>query len=267
MARPPAHDTLRAILVEAGRYAQLHRGDAQVERKTDGSVVSSVDRLLDARLAAALRSAFPGVGLCGEEGSQQRGRGVFYIDPIDGTHAWLNGLAYWGPTVAYAEDGILRFGAFYLPDLDTYWFAGRGEGAWRNGVPIVPRRHPSSAHQRVLFAPSRIHRAPFPWTGKIRVLGSTAAHLALVATGAGACAFIPRWSPWDVGCGALLVTESGGVLSGLDGATVDLVGGVSHPPFLAGEPDAVQEVVRAFRDHEGSTDGCQSQTNRSQTSR
>lgn len=254
---PPNHDVLLELLRPAGRYAVEARGSATAEWKADGSPVTAVDRHLDATLAAGLLERYPGVGVLGEEGAHTAGRGTFHIDPIDGTRAYLQGLAHWGPTVCLEEDGQLQFGAFYMPLLDAFYYGERGRGAWRNGVRL---QGPAATHEprdRILFAPSRIHDAPRGlWPGKVRVLGSAAAHLALVAAGAGAATLLPTWSLWDVGCGALLISESGGVLCGLDGAPIDVVRARQGLPFLAGAPTALQDVVAALQNHQGvSTDG------------
>jgi myo-inositol-1(or 4)-monophosphatase len=252
MPLPTHHDVLLDLLRDAGRYAVAHRDTAEAEWKADGSPVTAVDRHLDATLAAGLVDRFPGVGVCGEEGARIEGQGTFHVDPVDGTRAYLQGLAHWGPTVCLEEDGALVLGAFYMPLLDTYFYAERGRGAWCDGKPVAGPSLQSRVRDRILFAPSRIHDAPRGlWRGKVRVLGSAAAHLALVAAGAGAAALLPTWSLWDVGCGVLLITESGGVLSGLDGRPVDVVGGERGLPFLAGAPTALQDVVAAWTRHQG----------------
>lgn len=251
----PDHDALRDLLTEAGRFALSHRDDTRVERKPDGSLVSDVDRTLDARIAAGLRERFPGTGVRGEEGAHQTGEaGTFFVDPVDGTHAFLQGLAYWGPTVGLVRDDELVLGALYLPVLDQFFFAARGHGAWRNGEPLPGPDRRQRTGDRVLFAPSRIHDAPAGlWDGKVRVLGSTAAHLALVASGAGSATLVPSWNLWDVGCGALLISESGGSLCGLDGGPVDLVRGPPGLPFLAGASTALSDVVTAVRHQQESS--------------
>jgi myo-inositol-1(or 4)-monophosphatase len=76
---------------------------------------------------------------------------------------------------------------------------------------------------RFLVAHSGYHRdaaAGFP--GKIRSLGSTAYHLALVARGAAIGALLGRPRLWDLAAGAALLAAVGGDLRYRSGGRVDL---------------------------------------------
>ncbi|MCB9677334.1 MAG: inositol monophosphatase family protein [Alphaproteobacteria bacterium] len=249
-----ARDVLHDLLVEAGSMALARRAATAVEMKDDGSPVTGADQAIDAWFAEQLPRAFPGVGVVGEEGAGIAGSaGTFFVDPIDGTQAYLDGLPYWGPTVCLVRDGVLELGAFYVPPLREYWFAARGHGAFRDGVRLTIGPPRWDDRRQVLLVPSRFHmRRHGHWPGKIRAFGSAAAHLALVAAGAGVATVVPRWSLWDVGCGALLVTEAGGRIATLDGAPYDVVNGEPGLPFAAGASTALQNLAAAFA---GRTDG------------
>ncbi|MEZ4317556.1 MAG: inositol monophosphatase [Myxococcota bacterium] len=243
-----AREVLHDLLSRAGRSALERRRTTSVHVKPDGSPVTEADRVLDDWLARELPAAFPGCGVVGEEGAHETGpAGTFYVDPIDGTQAYLDGLPYWGPTVSLVRDGVLELGAFYVPPLDELWFAARGHGAFRNGERLQMGPSRWSESKQVIFVPSRFHRGPrATWSGKIRALGSTAAHLALVAGGAGVATVIPRWALWDVGCGVLLVTEAGGRVSAIDGSPIDVVSCRAGLPFMAGASTALQNLAAAF---------------------
>lgn len=240
-----ARDLLHELLRRAGRMALQAQIGAVARVKSDGSPVTDADKAIDAWFAEALPDAFPGMGVVGEEGAAIAGqRGTFHVDPIDGTQAYLQRLAYWGPTVTAVVEGELAFGAFYAPALDEYWFVARGFGAWRNGVRLPQLPDPGSPRDQVLFAPSRFHQGPrVGWPGKVRALGSTAAHLAHVASGAGAATIVPKWSLWDVGCGALMIDEVGGRVCAIDGGPIDLVRGPVGLPFIAGASTALQMLA------------------------
>ena len=70
-----------------------------------------------------------------------------------------------------------------------------------------------------------------------RNLGSSALHLALVASGALAAAFCKRSKIWDVAAGALLVVEAGGRITDVTGSDLVRFDLSAEPhadmPFLA----------------------------------
>lgn len=237
---------LHRILRLAGSAA-LARADGHVRVKPDGSRVSDADLAAQDAIVAGLRAAFPGDGIFSEEGVRERtdAGAVWHVDPIDGTHAFLEGFAHWGPTVCRVVDGRLEAGAFWLPRLGEMWFAARGRGAWRDGVRLRPADVQVDG-DTVLMLPSRAHRAPpFAWRGRTRGLGCTAAHLALVAAGGVAAAVVPTWQLWDVGCGVLLVEEAGRTVRHLSGAAFDPMGD-ADAPFFAAAPGVVGQLVSAI---------------------
>jgi myo-inositol-1(or 4)-monophosphatase len=240
-------DEVRRMLVEAGSLAMSYFGRVVRETKIDGTPVTEADRVVEQGLVERIVRAFPGEGVRSEEGTRIEGRPgapVWYVDPIDGTGAFLSQLAYWGPTVCRVVDGAVQVGGFCAPRVGELWYGERGQGAFRDGVRL-PRIgdcveiRPDS----VLFAPSKFHRRqPAPWPGKIRALGSSAAHLAHVAAGGGLATVVPSWSLWDVGCGALLLREVGRVIWDAAGEPVDPEA-VAGLPLLAGAPVALRSLT------------------------
>ncbi|MEM6930780.1 MAG: inositol monophosphatase family protein, partial [Myxococcota bacterium] len=235
---------LRRLLSHAGDLALRYFGEATSEHKRDGSLVTAADRAVETQLVDELTRAFPDDGIIAEEGARvepRSGGGTWHVDPIDGTSAFVGGLSYWGPTIARMRDGELEVGAFYVPRLNEFWYAARGEGAWRDDVRLRPDPDPSIHSDSILFAPSKFHLAgPVPWPGKVRALGSGAAHLALVAAGNGVLTALPHWAMWDIGCGVLLVREAGLVIRDVTGAPVDPEAERPGTPFLAGTESAVE---------------------------
>ena len=109
---------LERLLKRAGACAYSYFGSAQVSHKADGSLVTDADKVAEEVLLEGLTEAFPGYGVRGEEGAHVDGeRGTWYVDPLDGTSAFVQLLAHWGPTVCLVEDGELVLGAFWLPRL------------------------------------------------------------------------------------------------------------------------------------------------------
>jgi fructose-1,6-bisphosphatase/inositol monophosphatase family enzyme len=235
---------LNTLVRNTRELALSHHRRALPSMKTDGSPVTECDVAMERALVAGLAESFPDDSVVCEEGSVRTGSSgaVWHVDPIDGTGAFVQGLAYWGPTLCrVSADGQLDLGVFYAPLLDELFSAGAGLGAWRDDVRLPAAHQGPIAHDDYLFAPSRMHLRPgLPWPGKVRSLGSTAAHLALVAAGGGRGAIVSQWSLWDVGCGVLLNTEVGNVVTTLDGTSVDPAVCKEGLPLIVGARTAVE---------------------------
>lgn len=243
------------MLRTGGREALRWFRRATVERKEDDSEVTAADRASEQVIAEGLVRALPGYGVVSEEGVTvpERTGGTWHVDPLDGTNAFLEGLADWGPTACLVRDGVVACGALYLPRLDELWWAVRGGGAWVSHgggfLRLKPHNPPSIGRSHSLYLPSRFHRVTVDWPGKVRALGSSAYHLAQVAYGGGACTdagalatVIAQWSLWDVGCGVLLVEEAGRSVVDLSGAPFVAVGEPNRP-FIAGCRAAIDHVL------------------------
>ncbi len=244
-------DVLRALLVRAGDTLLAHFDPATpitASAKADGSPVTAADLASERTILAGLRAAWPGDTLVSEEGGggteDTRAPARWFIDPLDGTSAFLEGLAHWGPTAARVDaEGRVLVGGTWLPRLREGWWVEEGV-AWHQD-----RRLPRlGAPPSVLLVPSALHRdATLRWPGKARCLGGTAAHLALVARGAAAAVIVGRgWSPWDVATGLALIDAVGGSARSLDGGRPTLGRGSEArwgAPFVAGAPEVVASLV------------------------
>ena len=243
-----AHDPLRPLLERAGAEGVARFRTAEVEQKADTSYVTDADRAAEQVLRDGLSQLFPGDSLVGEEGTRVEGAGgTWYIDPIDGTHGFVEGLAYWGPTVGRVVEGRVERGATWFPRLSEYFHATRGRGAFRNGQRLTPLDDRAPGRLDSVFVPSSFHRwFDLHFSGKTRNLGSIAAHLAHVSTGGAAGCFVSAgWGPWDVVGGLCLLSEVQGVALTLQGDELDPIADRGSP-FVAGSPATAAFLLGAL---------------------
>jgi myo-inositol-1(or 4)-monophosphatase len=250
MDTKPEQEALRAILTAAGRAGLRHFHEATVTLKADGSQVTRADTESEAILVEALLKHSPGVSIVAEEGHRESGVGhaTWYVDPVDGTGAFVDGMAYWGPTICLVDEDGPVVGATWFPRMGEFWYARRGEGAWRDDHRLRIEARTSLRPNDAFLVPSRFHNLPaVPWKGKVRALGSTAAHQALVAGGGPVGTVIGGgWRMWDVGAGSLMVTEAGRTI-------VDISGEVYHPKtdrgdaFIAGDARSIEAFLPMIR--------------------
>src|SRR5439155_1007344 len=126
----------------------------------------------------ACRRPLPAAGILGEEGAARESRGPYRVvlDPIDGTAAFVAGLATWCVCIGILEDARPVAGVVHLPCLgETY--SAVGGAAWLNGVPLASLGAAAPVGDRFIVAHAHAHRRHrITYPGKVRSLGSTAYH-------------------------------------------------------------------------------------------
>lgn len=214
------------VAVEAGEVALghfRHLDRLTVERKGVQDLVSEADRETERTIKQRLASLFPDDAFVGEEsgadGLADAGRGVWVVDPIDGTQPFLLGLPSWCVSIAYVRDGATQVGVIRNPVTGDTYAARRGGGASVNGRPMhvlevtaldqgltglgcSPRTRPADLGrmaEELLSAGGMYHRT-----------GSGALSLAYVAAGQ-LIGYVETYiNAWDCLAALLLVEEAGG---------------------------------------------------------
>jgi myo-inositol-1(or 4)-monophosphatase len=241
----PSRGELEAIAARAGAVALEHFRRVAPERKADRTLVTAADREVEAALVVELSALLPDAGILGEEGAAREARGPYRIvlDPIDGTAAFVAGLGTWCVCIGILEGARPVAGVVHLPCLgETY--SAVGGAACVNGTPLAPLGDARGAGDRFILAHAHAHRRHrITYPGKVRSLGSTAYHVALVARGVADGALLGHAHLWDLaGPGAILAAVSG-AYEYLGGGPVDLralADGRRAPDYvLAGAPTAL----------------------------
>lgn len=238
----PVEQALRATRTQV---LAAYRAVADPERfKDDGSAVTDLDLALEAELAAALLPLDSRYGLHGEESGVLRpGNPMWHLDPVDGTANFSRRIGLFGSQVVLMDGHEPLFAAVYEPLVDEYTWAARGAGTWHEGrrvrMPDRPRKHAViyvDISRSGLFEERRglvmeVRRAAY----KTRALGSVAIHLRDVAIGAadGYLGGRRQITPFhDLGPGALLIREAGGLVT--DEAGADAL--IDRRVVIAGAP-------------------------------
>jgi myo-inositol-1(or 4)-monophosphatase len=262
--------TACAVAREAGHLARdffIKRAELEVEHKTGvQDLVSIADREVEELIRTRLSVAFPEDRMLGEEGGgdgllegdadpldgdagllddaldeprgagepagerDQSPRGLWVIDPIDGTANFLRGMPYWSVALAYLVEGRTEIGVTYDPVHDELFWARRGTGAYRNerAIRVSGGADPKRAVLGSTFTfKMKVEDYLAMIEGILRAgadhrrMGSTALMMCHVADGRlDGCATL-YCNSWDVIGGLLLVREAGGAASDfLDGATL-----------------------------------------------
>lgn len=203
------------------RISQCRPGE--VSTKTGPSdVVTETDLAVEKEVRERIAARFPEHRVVGEEfGTSGEGEFTWYLDPVDGTTNFAQGLPWSSFSLAVADARGPLAGVVADPWRNEIFSAARGKGASLNGVPIrcVQRCSLSGALVLTEWAGNR------PWPGQLdllvaladeqcttRVLGSSALALAEVAAGRASAAVLSGYATLDVLAGVLICSESGCVV-------------------------------------------------------
>jgi myo-inositol-1(or 4)-monophosphatase len=249
-------------VVRAGelQMERFGRADLHVDMKGAIDLVTDVDMAVERMFRALVAERFPDHGVLAEElgGSASAPPGPCWVfDPLDGTTNYAHGLPIFCASLALEIDGVAEVAAVFDPSRQELFTAERGGGAWLNGKPLrvssadrllnamLVTGFPYDVHTRVdeivgLFA-EFVGRAR-----AVRRLGSAAIDLCYVAAGRLDGFWENDLKAWDIAGGALIVSEAGGRVTGMDGSPFASRGG--HVLATNGHlHDDMMEVIRAFR--------------------
>ncbi len=247
---------LEKVVRHAGEIALRHFRKVRATRKADNTVVTAADGEVEAFLRDALSRAFPADGFLGEEMGSSAGRSgrTWVIDPIDGTASYALGLPVWGVSVGLMRDQDRQpvAGLFYMPLVNELYLS-HGSDASFDGQPMHVDDSGAIDGESSLLVISEVHRIfriDFP--GKVRALGSVAAHLCYVARGTALAALLRSFSIWDIAGTLPILRAAGGDLRYLSGRALDPAelaeGRKCTEPVLAGAPWALDYFSQRVKD-------------------
>ena len=200
-------------------------------RKADGSLFTEADMASQQRFSEALPAFLPGAVL-GEEMTaaeqaalwKEGARGLWCIDPIDGTTNFANGIPLFAVSIAYLVDHEPVIGVVYNPITDESFYAARGAGAFLNGTELPLRAGATSLRDAVAGVDfKRISHhlgdelAVRPPYYSQRNFGSSALEWCFVAAGRLDVYVHGGQMLWDYAAGRLILAEAGGQAEALDG--------------------------------------------------
>lgn len=202
--------------------------------KDDGSFVTQMDEKMQQRLQHELTTAFPQYTLLGEEMTRQEqcallsnsSSGLWILDPIDGTTNFSSGFPIYGVSVALVREGLCKVAVVYDPERDECFTAKRGEGAWMNTQKLqqskVMQLHECIANvdYKRLTSDMASQLVACPPYRSQRNLGSSVIEWCWLAADRFQVYFHGGQQLWDYAAAQLILSESGGKASAIDGSEI-----------------------------------------------
>jgi len=234
-----------------------------VESKGPRDFVTEVDRMAEEEIIRIIRHSYPDHGILAEEsGSRPGATYEWIIDPLDGTTNYLHGFPQYAVSIAVRRAGHVEQAVVFDPLRDELFTASAGRGAQLNERRVRVSRVPRLAEALLATGfPFRelAHldtwlatlRTILPRTSGVRRAGSAALDLAYVACGRCDGFWELGLSAWDVAAGALLVIESGGLITDAAGGA----GFLDNGNVVAGNPDIHAQLLQLVRAEMRATQG------------
>jgi len=214
-----------AVLLEY--YQRL--SELKAELKNPNDYVTEADTASEMVIVETIKSSFPDHTIVAEESGvfEKEEKFRWYIDPLDGTKNFIQGLQMFSISVALEVSGELVVGVVHAPVLNETFTAEKGSGAYLNGERI---RVSNRSFETAMIATGFPFRAKeflddylksfreiFLSVSAVRRCGSAALDLAYTARGIFDGFWEMALSPWDISAGVLLIEEAGGKVSDFKG--------------------------------------------------
>jgi histidinol-phosphatase len=191
------------------------------EFKADDTPVTAADREAERLIRSRIAEAYPGHAVVGEEfgGDQADGSGYrWFIDPIDGTRAFVRGVPMFAVLLGLEIEGQVEVGVACFPALGEMVSAATGLGCWWNGRRARVSETGRLQDGLLVHSDTRSFgvqgRGP-AWERLQAAAGyragwSDAYGYLLVATGRAECMLDPIMNVWDCAPFPVILQEAGG---------------------------------------------------------
>jgi len=216
---------IEQLVISVAKTELLPRfNDVKRHYKSDGSIVTEADHIVQKKLLEAFESLCPETVLLGEEMTTEQqqalfdsGQSLWCLDPVDGTSNFAAGVPYFSVSLALIDKGEIVFGLVYDPIHDECFTAIKGQGAWLNDQPLKLENTEVSLKRSIalidfkrlpdMMATRLVTDIPY---GSQRSLGSIAIELCWIAAGRGHIYLHAKQHLWDYAAAQLILLEAGG---------------------------------------------------------
>jgi histidinol phosphatase-like enzyme (inositol monophosphatase family) len=220
----------------------------QIDYKADESPVTIADRSSETRIRELIQKRFPDHAIIGEEFGQaeKKSSHIWYIDPIDGTLAYVHGVPIYGVMLGLEIENEVVVGVVNFPALNEMAYAAKGQGCFWNGVRCSVRtdRKLNQAvlcHSGTEYYQNRGRLEAYRELEKATLLqrtwGDCYGHI-LVATGRADVCIDPVLHSWDAAPLIPILQEAGGTFTDWKGVVT-----AHHHEGISANAELLPEIL------------------------
>jgi histidinol-phosphatase len=236
-----------------------YRGDYEVEIKADQTPVTVADLRAEQIIRRILLETFPDHGFFGEESGKEQAEAeyVWLVDPIDGTKSFVGGFGMFSTQIALMRGGELVLGVSSAPATGELAWALKGAGAQLDGAPLGVSDVSALSDASVSTGNLQTLAASENWSplGEILALANRTRgygdyyHYHRLAAGQIDAVIESDVNILDIAALYVIVTESGGIFTDLQGRKV----GLDTTSVLAATPGLHPLLLEKLNARTGST--------------
>jgi myo-inositol-1(or 4)-monophosphatase len=215
---------------EAGEMAQnIQKGDLQIERKKDLTIVTAADYAVQEHLIEKLSLRFRNMNFIHEENFDRGFVNVdeetisAVIDPIDGTAMYSMHLPFWCVSLGIFKGYEPIYGFVFSPGSDLYFFNDNFNAYCNMNIVTIDDNIVIDRETNLFYASEAEKQFNVTFPGKVRNLGSTALHACLITDNRRnrALAFIGQSYLWDWAGAMPIILKAGGNIKYIDDTDID----------------------------------------------
>jgi myo-inositol-1(or 4)-monophosphatase len=205
----------------------------EVRTKGNRDLVTEVEVAVEHLVRDHLAAHTPDIGFLGEETGAAGDPNVYWVlDPVDGTANFVHGVPLCAVVLGLVHDDQPVLGVIDTPFLGHRYWATKGHGAFRDGVPIAVSRSTTLENSMIALsdygsgdggtartrASAKLDRVFSHRAQRVRRIGSSAVELAWVADGKLDASLTLGNRSWDTAAGAIIAREAGALVVDADGS-------------------------------------------------
>ena len=224
---------IESCLVDAAKTVvrELEAG-LKITAKARNNMATSADFASESLIVGRIRKNYPGSLILSEESYEQGdllADSLFVIDPIDGTHNFIQDMPLWGISIAHFSAGKPTAGGTFLPGQKMLFYSEKGKQATLNEKRISVTKT-ARLEDFFIMCDSRLHTIMDQgymesiirlerMSQHTRCLGSAVYDMGYVSCGMADASILFRLKPYDFAAAAFIAEQAGGKVTDFEGRT------------------------------------------------